>query len=152
LRIIGNLPKLTTLDLDYGQADWFGLLPAAGRLQYLSIDFLDTNDDNFTALLLSMTSLKSLVFIGASDNCETMLCKISSLPLLEELRLVGMDCPCRLLYIGTGPIRRSLSAIEIHLRVNDEQLRLSLLRCFKERLVPMFEKPATGARELCFER
>mmetsp|Transcript_24999 Transcript_24999/g.62553 ORF Transcript_24999/g.62553 Transcript_24999/m.62553 type:complete len:110 (-) Transcript_24999:66-395(-) len=104
-----------------------------------------------------MKKLRSveLLMWNAEEICWNSLLQARSCELLEGLKLYWKGPSCilsrnGLLYLASGPIRRSLINCEIEARVfrDNEQLRQSLIRCFDEEVEPMFEKRQVGIRTL----
>eukprot|EP00187_Rhodella_violacea_P011423 CAMPEP_0174915000 /NCGR_PEP_ID=MMETSP0167-20121228/81134_1 /TAXON_ID=38298 /ORGANISM="Rhodella maculata, Strain CCMP736" /LENGTH=284 /DNA_ID=CAMNT_0016159789 /DNA_START=84 /DNA_END=938 /DNA_ORIENTATION=+ len=162
LRIIGNLPNLKKLVLANCceiDDDWGRLLPAAAQLNELKLTQFYCGEDDpleFFEFLKAGVNTRNLE-INAFDDCESLLCAISALPKLECVLLYGdfdsvfyIGSEQGLLYLGNGPIRRSLVSCSIRLTSNRTMSDSHWQSFFHEQVEPLFEKQAVGFRGLCF--
>jgi len=158
LDAICNLPRLNDLGISSERkTSWPKLLPAAPRLEHFKVAFCgEENYGDFCTLLVSMKCLKSLdLSIGNGDSWDDVLQAISTLELLENLKLHWIHCTIEpskkgLLHLANGPVRLSLVNCEIKAQLltryeNNGELRESLIRSFKQEVEPWFEKRHGGA-------
>mmetsp|Transcript_21387 Transcript_21387/g.52639 ORF Transcript_21387/g.52639 Transcript_21387/m.52639 type:complete len:403 (-) Transcript_21387:36-1244(-) len=151
LSILGTLSRLKDLTLLFSDsASWLKLLPAASRLEKLTMVLWEDIDDDFCTLIASMKGLKYLdLFFSKGSSWDEVLHAVSNLELLETLKLswkyASIDPSEKgLLYLAEGKVRCSLGACEIQATIlrgiNAAQRRKSLIRCFEDEVSPLFDK------------
>mmetsp|Transcript_11324 Transcript_11324/g.28640 ORF Transcript_11324/g.28640 Transcript_11324/m.28640 type:complete len:363 (+) Transcript_11324:297-1385(+) len=145
LAIIGRLPNLNKLTLDYERrAGWLGLQQAAARLTNLTICYSDVEHESISSVIPSLVNLKSLEFSCCFGDCEDLMCAISSLQKIETLKMttnhegtgLNLKSDKGLLHIRTGPVRHSLMYCEISLTSEKRLLGTSLSMYFRTLVVP----------------
>jgi len=153
LEIVGNLPLVKNLHITFdGSARWLNLMPAAARLKKLFMWIGHGADEDFCRLLARMKSLKSLnISISNGGSWDGVLRAISNLDLLEDLKLKWFNLTTEpstrgLRHLANGTVRRTLVECNIDIPVKALNVLLweSLNSCFKNEIVPLFEKRRSG--------